>query len=91
MLIEGVMCVCVCVLVLVCVGGGLVTKSCSTLCDLMDCSPAGYILPMGFSRQECWSGLLFPSPGDLPDSRVSPLKSVPISEVQVCSECWTIS
>ena len=22
---------------------------------------------MGFSRQECWSGLLFPSPGDLPD------------------------
>ena len=22
---------------------------------------------MGFSRQECWSGLLFPSPEDLPD------------------------
>ena len=22
---------------------------------------------MGFSRQECWSGLSFPSPGDLPD------------------------
>ena len=22
---------------------------------------------MGFSRQEYWSGLLFPSPGDLPD------------------------
>ena len=22
---------------------------------------------MGFSRQECWNGLLFPSPGDLPD------------------------
>ena len=22
---------------------------------------------MGFSRQESWSGLLFPSPGDLPD------------------------
>ena len=22
---------------------------------------------MGFSRQECWSGLPFPSPGDLPD------------------------
>ena len=21
----------------------------------------------GFSRQECWSGLPFPSPGDLPD------------------------
>ena len=22
---------------------------------------------MGFSRQECWSGLPFPSPGNLPD------------------------
>ena len=22
---------------------------------------------VGFSRQECWSGLLFPSPGDLPN------------------------
>ena len=25
-------------------------------------------LTMGFSRQECWSGLPFSSPGDLPDS-----------------------
>ena len=24
-------------------------------------------LPMGFSRQEHWSGLPFPAPGDLPD------------------------
>ena len=24
-------------------------------------------LSMGFSRQEYWNGLLFPSPGDLPD------------------------
>ena len=24
-------------------------------------------LSMGFSRQECWSGLPFPSPGDFPD------------------------
>jgi len=22
---------------------------------------------MGFPRQECWSGLPFPSPGDIPD------------------------
>ena len=27
---------------------------------------------MGFSRQEFWSGLLFPSPGDLPDPRIEP-------------------
>ena len=30
------------------------------------------LLSMGFSRQEYWSGLLFPSPGDLPDSGIEP-------------------
>ena len=29
-------------------------------------------LSMGFSRQEYWSGLLYPSPGDLPDPRIKP-------------------
>ena len=28
--------------------------------------------PIGFSRQECWSGLPFPSPGDLPDPGIKP-------------------
>ena len=27
---------------------------------------------MGFSRQEYWSGLPFPSPGELPDPRIEP-------------------
>ena len=27
---------------------------------------------MEFSRQEYWSGLLFPSPGDLPNPRIEP-------------------
>ena len=27
---------------------------------------------MGFSRQECWSGLPFPSPGDLLDPEIEP-------------------
>ena len=27
---------------------------------------------VGFSRQEYWSGLLFPSPGDLPDPGTEP-------------------
>ena len=27
---------------------------------------------MGFSRQECWSGLPFPSAGDLPSPRIEP-------------------
>ena len=29
-------------------------------------------LSMGFSRQEYWSGLPFPSPGDLPDPVIEP-------------------
>ena len=29
-------------------------------------------LSMGFSRQECWSGLPFPSPGDIPDPGIEP-------------------
>ena len=32
-------------------------------------------LSMGFSRQEYWSGLPFPSPGDLPNSGVEPRSS----------------
>ena len=44
----------------------LVAKSCSTLCDpptVASWAP----LSMEFSRQEYWSGLPFPSPGDLPN------------------------
>ena len=44
--------------------GSLVTKSCLTLCDPLDCSHQAS-LSMGFSRQEYWSGLPFPSLGDL--------------------------
>ena len=29
-------------------------------------------LSLGFSSQEYWSGLPFPSPGDLPDSGIKP-------------------
>ena len=29
-------------------------------------------LSMGFSRQQSWSGLPFPSPGDLPDPGIEP-------------------
>ena len=47
-------------------GGGLVTKSCLTLST--PCSVAYQDPPsLGFPRQEYWSGLPFPSPGDLPN------------------------
>ena len=44
------------------------------LCDPMDCGLVAYQAPlsMGFSRQECWSGLPLPSPGDLPNPGIEP-------------------
>ena len=36
-------------------------QSCPTLCDPIEGSQPG-IPPLGFSRQEHWSGLPFPSP-----------------------------
>ena len=44
----------------------LVTQSCPTLCHPMDGSLPGSPAH-GLSRQEHWSGLPFPSPGNLPD------------------------
>ena len=37
----------------------------------MDCNPKAP-LSMGFSRQEYWSGLLYPPPGDLSDPGIEP-------------------
>ena len=45
--------------------------SCLTLGDSMDCGCQAP-LSMGFTRQDCWSGLPFPSPGDLPDPGIKP-------------------
>ena len=50
---------------------GLVTQSCLTLCDPMDCSVQAP-LSVGFSRQEHWSGLLCPPLGDLSNSGIKP-------------------
>ena len=44
---------------------------CPTLCDPMDCSPPAP-LSMGFCRQEYWSGLPCPPPGDLPNPGIKP-------------------
>ena len=38
-------------------------------------------LSMEFSRQDYWSGLPFPSPGDLPDPGIEPASPVPPSLV----------
>ena len=47
------------------------TQSCLTLCDPVDCSLPGSSI-LGFSRQEYWRGLPFPSPGDLPNPGIEP-------------------
>ena len=49
----------------------LVIQLCLTLCDPMDYIPPGS-LSMEFSKEEYWSGLPFPSPGDLPDPGIKP-------------------
>ena len=55
---------------------------------------------MGFSRQECWSGLPFPSPGDLPAPGVEPrspawqadaLPSELLAKQRCNGEGWTTS
>ena len=51
--------------------GGLVAKSCPTLVTPLTVTCQAP-LSMGFSRQEYWSGLPFPSPGDLPDPGLNP-------------------
>ena len=50
-------------------------QSCSTLCEPMTVAhqpPSS----MGFSKQEYWSGLTFPPPGDLPDPGIEPQSHV---------------
>ena len=39
----------------------------------MDCVARQAPLSMGFSRQKYWSGLPFPSSGDLPDPETEPV------------------
>ena len=50
----------------------LVTQSCPTLLDPLDCSPPGSSVHGIFFRQEYWSGLPFPTPGDLSDPGIEP-------------------
>ena len=68
------MCVCVCVCVCMCACARMRAHAqlCSTLCDPMDSSPPGSSVH-GIFQQEYWSGLAFPTPGDLPYLEIKPL------------------
>ena len=50
------------------------SESCSVMSDPATLWTVAHQAPlsMGFSRQEYWSGLPFPSPGDLPDPGIEP-------------------
>ena len=61
---ECPVCVCVCVCV-------LVMQACPTLCNSMDCNPPGFSVH-GILQAEYWSGLLFPSPEELPNLGIEP-------------------
>ena len=50
----------------------LISQSCLTLCDPMETVAHQAPLSMEFSRQESWSELPFPFPGDLPDPGIEP-------------------
>ena len=81
-------------------------QSCLMLCDAMDYIAHQAPLSMGFSRQENWSGLPCPPPGDLPDPGTKPqspalqVDSLPLSHwgslnmcicINIKSLCCTVS
>ena len=66
------MCVCVCVCVCVC---ARMHGLCSVMSDSAILWTVAHqaLLSMKFSRQEYWSGLPFPPPGDLLDPGIEPV------------------
>ena len=55
----------------------------------MDCVARQAPLSMGFSRQEYWSGLPFPSPEDLPDPGIEPGSHLAIkNEILPFARTW---
>ena len=70
----------------------LVAQSSPTLCDPITVACQAP-LPMEFSKQEYWSRLPFPSPGDLLDSRIepwSPESSALAGRLLTASATWEV-
>ena len=83
-------CVCVCVYLYMEIkqaGREAASVMSYSFCDPMNCSPQ-VPLSMGFSRQEYWSGLLCPPPGDLPDPGIELL---PLAAPELPGWFFTIS
>ena len=65
---------------------GLVAKLCPTL-EIPRTVACQAPLSMGFSRQEYWSGLPFPSPRDLPNPGIEP-RSLTLQADSLLTELW---
>ena len=71
------------------VGVCSVTQTRPGPCSPLDCVGHKASMPMVFFRQECWSGLPFPPPGDRPDPGIK--LSSPVSPpLQADSLFWAI-
>ena len=58
-------------------GPRVCAHSCPILCNPTDCRPPGSSLSVGFPTEEYWSGLPFPTIGDLPDPKIEPESLTP--------------
>ena len=56
--------------------GNVWAQSCPTLCNSWTVA-CQILLSLGFPRQEYWSGLLFITPGDLPDLGIKAMSPEP--------------
>ena len=64
-------------------------QSCPTLCDPIDSSPPGST-SLGFSRQEHWSGLPFPSPMHESEVKVKSLSKFEAAAAKLLQSCLTL-
>ena len=75
--IYGVVCVCVCL-------------SCVQLFVTLWTVALQALLSMGFPRQEYWSGLPFPPPGDLPYLEIKPMSPALVGRFFTTSTTWEV-
>ena len=66
---------------------------CSVISDFFPTTTAHQVpLPVGFSRQEHWSGLPFPPPGNFPDPGIEPTSHISCTSWQILyhSAIWKV-
>ena len=81
-----------CIYLIILSGVYVCVCACSLSCVQLFVTPwtVAYQAPlsMGFSRQEYWSGLSFPSPGGLPDPGIEPTSSALVGGFTITWATW---